>query len=90
MVRHSAWHNLIGGRVDPNTPHRPWRELRPVGVIIVLCQLQRSYSWRANSWSNPPPRRNITPWQERPCAENLHNYGVAPDPQIPVARTVDF
>ena len=35
-------------------------------------------------------RRNIAPWQERPCAENLHNYGVAPDPQIPVAGKADF
>lgn len=35
-------------------------------------------------------RRNIAPWQERPCAENLHNFGVAPDSQIPVAGKADF
>ena len=34
--------------------------------------------------------RNIDPWVENVCAENLHNYGVAPDPKLPVAETPDF
>ena len=35
-------------------------------------------------------RRNIDPWSELVCAENLRNYGVAPDPMVPVAEKLDF
>ena len=35
-------------------------------------------------------RRNIDAWVENVCAENLHNYGVAPDPKVPVADRPDF
>ena len=35
-------------------------------------------------------RRNIDPWGESVCAENLRGYGVAPDPQVPVAEQADF
>ncbi len=35
-------------------------------------------------------QRNIQPWQERVCAENLRNYGVAADPKVPVAIRPDF
>jgi hypothetical protein len=34
-------------------------------------------------------RRDIGPWPERVCAENLHNFGAAPDPQVP-AQNPDF
>ena len=34
--------------------------------------------------------RNIDPWVENVCAENQHNYGVAPDPKLPVADRPDF
>ena len=34
--------------------------------------------------------RNIDPWVENACAENLHNYGVAPDPKVPTAEPQDF
>jgi hypothetical protein len=35
-------------------------------------------------------RRNTGTWQERVCPENLHNYGVAPDPHVPQAEKPDF
>ncbi len=35
-------------------------------------------------------RRNIATWPERICAENLHNYGVAEDPKVPMAAKPDF
>ncbi len=35
-------------------------------------------------------RRDIKPWLERVCAENLHNYGVAADPKVPTANAPDF
>jgi len=34
--------------------------------------------------------RNIDPWVENVCAENMRNYGVAPDPKVPVAERSDF
>ena len=34
--------------------------------------------------------RNIDPWAENVCAENLRNYGVAPDPKVPTSETPDF
>jgi len=35
-------------------------------------------------------RRNLDPWAETVCAENLKSYGVAPDPQVPVDEKPDF
>ena len=35
-------------------------------------------------------RRNIDPWDESVCAENLKGYGVSPDPKVPVAETPGF
>ena len=35
-------------------------------------------------------RRNIDEWVENVCAENLRNYGVAPDPKVPTAEVADF
>ena len=35
-------------------------------------------------------RRNIGPWPERVCAENVNNYGVIDDPKLPTANTPDF
>jgi hypothetical protein len=29
-------------------------------------------------------------WPERVCAENLRNYGIADDPKVPTAETLDF
>jgi len=70
-----------GGDVDP---HDTGKALQ----ISFTVEDTKSFT---QPWSATVTyRRNIAPWQERPCAENLHNYGVAPDPQIPVARTVDF
>lgn len=34
-------------------------------------------------------RRDIGPWPERVCAENIHNFGAAEDPKLPVQRA-DF
>jgi hypothetical protein len=35
-------------------------------------------------------RRNIGPWPERVCAENVHNYGAMADPNLPTANKTDF
>jgi hypothetical protein len=35
-------------------------------------------------------RRNIGPWPERVCAENVHNYGAMADPNLPTANRPDF
>jgi hypothetical protein len=35
-------------------------------------------------------RRNINAWVENVCPESVHNYGVAPDPKVPVADKPDF
>jgi len=35
-------------------------------------------------------RRNIGPWPERVCAENVHNFGVIDDPKLPTADKLDF
>ena len=35
-------------------------------------------------------RRNIGPWPERICAENVSNYGLVPDPDLPKAEKPDF
>ena len=35
-------------------------------------------------------RRNIGPWPERVCAENVHNYGAMADPKLPTAEKPDF
>ena len=35
-------------------------------------------------------RRNIGPWPERVCAENVHNYGAMADPNLPTANHPDF
>ena len=35
-------------------------------------------------------RRNINEWVEGVCAESMHNYGVAEDPDVPVADRPDF
>jgi hypothetical protein len=35
-------------------------------------------------------RRNIGPWPERVCAENVHNYGIIGEPDLPKADKPDF
>lgn len=35
-------------------------------------------------------RRNIGPWPERVCAENVHNFGIIDDPNLPTAANLDF
>jgi len=35
-------------------------------------------------------RRNIGPWPERVCAENVTNFGIIADPQLPTANKPDF
>jgi hypothetical protein len=35
-------------------------------------------------------RKNIGPWPERVCAENVNNYGVAENPNLPTAEKPDF
>lgn len=35
-------------------------------------------------------RRNLEPWTERVCAENLHNFATGEDTKVPVAAKPDF
>jgi hypothetical protein len=35
-------------------------------------------------------RRNLGPWPERVCAENLHNFGIIDDPNVPTSEKPDF
>jgi hypothetical protein len=70
-----------GGRVDPNDGGK--------GLQIQFT-VKDPKNFTA-PWSAPVTyRRNIDPWDERVCPENLHNYGVAEDPKVPAAETPDF
>jgi hypothetical protein len=35
-------------------------------------------------------RKNVGPWPERVCAENLHNFGIIDDPNVPSEKTPAF
>jgi hypothetical protein len=70
-----------GGRVDPND----------MGKALQIQFTVEDPNVFTAPWSATVTyRRNVEPWQERVCAENLHNYGVAEDPRIPVADEPDF
>jgi hypothetical protein len=70
-----------GGRPDPNDKGKALQisfTVEDPNVFTALWSATVTY------------RRNIQSWNERPCAENLHNYGVADDPKVPMAETTDF
>src|SRR5262245_3054970 len=70
-----------GGQADPND----------TGKALQIAFTVEDLEVFTTPWSATVTyRRNIAPWAERPCAENLSNYGVAPDPMVPVAEKPDF
>jgi len=70
-----------GGQADPND----------TGKALQISFTVEDPEFFTMPWSATVTyRRNIAAWSERPCAENLNNYGVAPDPKVPVADTPDF
>src|SRR5712671_1643591 len=70
-----------GGRVDPNDTGK--------GLQIQFT-VEDPTIFTAPWSANVTYRRNAEPWEERVCAENLHNYGVAQDPKVPIADRADF
>ena len=70
-----------GGRVDPNDMGK--------GLQIAFT-VEDPKTFTAPWSATVTYRRNVEPWRESVCAENLHNYGVAPDPKVPTASAVDF
>jgi hypothetical protein len=70
-----------GGRVDPNDTGK--------GLQIQFT-VEDPNIFTAPWSATVTYRRNVEPWQERVCAENLRNYGVAEDPKVPVANRPDF
>jgi hypothetical protein len=70
-----------GGRVDAND----------MGKGLQIAFTVEDTETFTQPWSATVTyRRNVEPWREAVCAENLKNYGVAPDPQVPTARERDF
>jgi hypothetical protein len=70
-----------GGRIDPND----------TGKALQIAFTVEDPNIFTAPWSATVTyRRNIEPWQERVCAENMRNYGVAPDPKVPVASKPEF
>jgi hypothetical protein len=70
-----------GGQVDPNDTGK--------GLQIEFT-VEDPNTFTAPWSATVTYRRNIAQWQERVCAENLHNYGVAEDPKVPTADKSDF
>jgi hypothetical protein len=70
-----------GGRVDPNDTGK--------GLQIEFT-VEDPNVFTAPWSAVVTYRRNVEPWEERVCADNLRNYGVAQDPKVPVAEKPDF
>jgi len=70
-----------GARVDPNDTGK--------GLQIQFT-VEDPNVFTAPWSANVTYRRNTETWQERVCAENLRNYGIAEDPKVPVAEKPDF
>lgn len=70
-----------GGRVDPNDAGKG---------LQVEFTVEDPKTFTAPWSATVTFRRTIDPWDERVCAENLHNFGVAPDPKVPTADKPDF
>jgi hypothetical protein len=70
-----------GGRVDPNDSGK--------GLQIEFT-VEDPKIFTAPWSATVTYRRNVQPWEERVCAENLRNFGVAEDPKVPVAEKPDF
>ena len=70
-----------GGRVDPNDTGKG---------LQVEFTVEDPKTFTAPWSATVTFRRTTDPWDERICAENLHNFGVAPDPKVPTADKPDF
>jgi hypothetical protein len=70
-----------GGRIDPNDAGK---------ALQIQFTVEDPTVFTAPWSATVTYRRNIAPWEERVCAENLKNYGVAADPKVPVADRPDF
>jgi len=70
-----------GGRVDPNDTGK---------ALQIEFMVDDANVFTAPWSATVTYRKNVEPWQESVCAENLHNYGVAADPKVPVADKPDF
>src|SRR5256885_7604620 len=70
-----------GGLADPNDK----------GKALQIQFTVDDPTYFTGPWSGSATyRRDFKPWQERVCAENLHNFGVAADPKVPTASASDF
>lgn len=70
-----------GGRVDPND----------TGAALQISFTVADPALFTAPWSATVTyRRDPEPMTERVCPENLHNYGVAADPDVPTAAEADF
>ena len=70
-----------GGRVDPNDTGK---------ALQIQFTVEDPNVFTAPWSATVTYRRSIDPWDERVCAENVHNFGVAEDPKVPVADRPDF
>jgi hypothetical protein len=70
-----------GGRVDPNDTGK---------TLQIQFTVEDPKIFTAPWSATVIYRRSIDPWEARICAENLHNFGVAEDPKVPVANRPDF
>jgi hypothetical protein len=70
-----------GGRVDPNDMGK---------ALEVEFTVEDPETFTAPWSGRVTYRRSIDTWDERVCAENLHNFGVADDPRVPEADKPDF
>jgi hypothetical protein len=70
-----------GGRVDPNDSGK---------ALQIQFTVEDPNVFTAPWSATVTYRRSIGPWDERVCAENLRNYGVAEDPKVPMAYKPDF
>ena len=70
-----------GGRIDPNDMGKG---------LQVQFTVDDPKTFTAPWSATVTFRRTIDPWDERVCAENLRNYGVAADPKVPTSATPDF
>ena len=74
------------GRLENSTPDPNDRGKTLQIQFTVEDPLTFTVPWSASVTY----RRNVDPWDESVCAENLKGYGVSPDPKVPVAETPGF
>jgi hypothetical protein len=70
-----------GGRADPNDMGK---------ALQISFTVEDSQVFTAPWSATVTYRRDLEPLTERVCPENLHNYGVAVDPMVPMSAKPDF